>query len=300
MYFSEYLTYDDVALVPQFNNIESRTDPDLTTWLTKNTTVGMPLIPSNMDTVIGKDLANVIVNRGGFPIFHRFCPLEEQLDFFRSFPNECYVSIGMNNVENVKPLYKAGAKGVCIDIAHGHSLMMMNLIRELKMCYPDKEIIAGNICTPMAYNDLVNAGADCCKVGIGGGSACSTRVVTGFGVPQFSAIYNISEYAKKLKVPIIADGGIRNSRDVVLSLAAGASTVMIGNLFAKTFESAAKKYEVKDGIRNPIYSFENVKLNDVYVHYRGQASADFQNEYYGGIKKGTVPEGVDFMAKCTG
>lgn len=298
--FTKYYTYDDVALVPQFNNILSRTEPDLTSWITKNTTVGMPLIPSNMDTVISPKLAKVIIDNGGFPIYHRFCSLEEQLDFVKMFPNKCYVSIGINNLENVKPLYEAGAKGVCIDIAHGHSLSMMNLIRDLKTYYPEKEIIAGNICTPMAYNDLVNAGADCCKVGIGGGSACSTRIVTGFGVPQFSAIYNISEYAKKLKVPIIADGGIRNSRDIVLSLAAGASTVMIGNLFAKTLESAAPKYS-KAGINiNDLEDYYESHPYDLVVHYRGQASANFQNDYYGKVKTKTVPEGIDFKTLCTG
>ena len=300
--FQKCYTYDDVALVPQFNNIISRTEPDLTSWITKNTTMGMPLIPSNMDTVISTELAKVIIDNGGLPIFHRFCPLEEQIKFVETYKDKCYVSLGIHNVDNLKPLFEAGAKGVCIDIAHGHSLVVMNLIREIKSTYPDKEVIAGNICTPMAYNDLVNAGADCCKVGIGGGSACSTRMVTGFGIPQFSAIYNISEYAKKLKVPIIADGGIRNSRDIVLSLAAGASTVMIGNLFSKTFESAAPKYSKYDNcyITNPQILKDYHTRNDAYVHYRGQASANFQKEYYGQVKAKTVPEGIDFMTKCSG
>lgn len=300
--FTKHYTYDDVALVPQFNNIVSRTEPDLTSWITKDTTMKMPLIPANMDTVIGKDLAKVIVDNGGYPIFHRFCSLQEQLDLVSTFQDKCYVSIGMNHVENLKPLYEAGARGVCIDIAHGHSLSMMNLIRDIKSTYPDKELIAGNICTPMAYNDLVNAGADCCKVGIGGGSACTTRIVTGFGVPQFSAIYNISEYAKKLKVPIIADGGIRNSRDIVLSLAAGASSVMIGNLFAKTLESAAPKLHNNRYITDAteIRQLYNKNKNSIYMHYRGQASESFQNDYYGKVKKDTVAEGIDFTVKCSG
>ena len=102
--FTKHYTYDDVALVPQFNNILSRTEPDLSSWITKNTTVGMPLIPSNMDTVINKDLAKVIIDNGGCPIFHRFCSLEEQIDFVKTFENKCFVSIGMNNLENIKPL----------------------------------------------------------------------------------------------------------------------------------------------------------------------------------------------------
>src|SRR6202023_1562929 len=100
-------------------------------------------------------------------------------------------------------------------------------IEDLKKRHPDKDIIAGNVCTPMAYHDLVNAGADAVKVGVGPGAACTTRVVTGFGIPQFSAIYECARIAEKLRVPLIADGGIRTSRDMVLALAAGASSVMV-------------------------------------------------------------------------
>ena len=105
---------------------------------------------------------------------------------------------------------------------------MFHHIEALKKKHPDCDIIAGNACTAMAYHDLVNAGADAVKVGVGPGAACTTRVVTGFGMPQFSAIYECAKVAEKLRVPLIADGGIRNSRDVVLALAAGASSVMIG------------------------------------------------------------------------
>lgn len=317
--FKKSYTFDDVALVPQFNNIPSRTEPDVSSWITHNTTIGMPLVPSNMDTVMSKELADVIIDNGGIPINHRFSSLEDQVDFVKYCKGNCYVSLGVNHIENLKPLYDAGARGVCIDIAHGHSLVVMNLIREIKSLYPDKEVIAGNICTPMAYQDLVNAGADCCKVGIGPGSACTTRRVTGFGVPQFSAIRDISEYAQKLKVPIIADGGIRNSRDVVLALAAGASTVMIGGLFAKTYESAAPKSVIirnsnNEDLNVPIKDYNQLKEfvampnddelkkygYDIVMHYRGQASENFQNEYYGKVKSGTVPEGIDFKNSCSG
>merc|ERR1711907_472030 len=98
-------------------------------------------------------------------------------------------------------LLRLGARGVCIDIAHGHSESMLNFIRELKSRLPDKEIIAGNVCTPIAFHDLVNAGADAVKVGVGGGSACITRIVTGFGVPQFTALYECGKIAEKLRIP---------------------------------------------------------------------------------------------------
>jgi len=133
--------------------------------------------------------------------------------------------------------------------------------------------------TPIAYQDLANAGADAIKVGIGPGAACTTRMVTGFGIPQFSAIYECAKIAQKLRVPLIADGGIRSSRDMVLALAAGANSVMIGKLFALCKESAAEKKVVE---------------NKMYAKYRGQASEDFQTEFYGGLKEKTVAEGVDF------
>ena len=147
----------------------------------------------------------------------------------------------MKDIDGVRALLDLGAVGVCVDIAHGHSDQMMRFVEQLKRSHGEKQVIAGNVCTAMAYHDLVNAGADAVKVGIGPGAACTTRMVTGFGVPQFTAVRDCAEVADKLRVPLIADGGIRGSRDIVLALAAGASTVMIGKLFALTEESAAEK-----------------------------------------------------------
>jgi IMP dehydrogenase len=139
----------------------------------------------------------------------------------------------------------------------------------------------------MAYHDLVNAGADAVKVGVGPGAACTTRMVTGFGIPQFTAVQDCALIAKKLRVPLIADGGLRTSRDAVLALAAGASTVMVGKLFALSRESAAQKRPN-----------EKTRLG-LEAKFRGQASADFQNEFYGGLKAKTVAEGIDFWAPVT-
>lgn len=314
------LTFDDVALVPQFNNIRSRTEPTLETWLTKNTKIGIPLIPSNMDTVISSELARILVNNGGMPIFHRFTTLGQQLEWVKEFKDNCYVSCGFNDTDKLETLFENGARGVCIDVAHGHSLQMIDLIRIIKNGFPDKEIIAGNVCTPVGYQDLVNAGADAVKVGVGPGSCCSTRKVTGFGVPQFSAVKDIAVLAKKLQVPIICDGGIRDSRDVALALAAGASTCMIGGLFSKTYESAANKYlKDRQGNMEQVYTDSYIDLThglhqysfklgetplkegqSVVAHYRGQASKDFQEDFYGKVKTGTVPEGIDFYTECTG
>lgn len=276
------LTYDDVALVPQFNNIPSRTEPALDTWLTKKVKLSIPLLAANMDTVIGYELAELLITQGSMPIFHRFSRFDEQVAWVKRFSEKTFISAGIQKIDDTRKLLDLGALGCCIDVAHGHSEQMFRYIGELKRSHPEKEIIAGNVCTAMAYQDLVNAGADAVKVGVGPGAACTTRMVTGFGIPQFTAVQDCARVAERLRVPLIADGGIRTSRDVVLALAAGASTVMVGKLFALTKESSAPKRNSAQGLE---------------AKFRGQASADFQNEFYGGLKAKTVAEGVDFWAQ---
>ena len=284
----EGLTFDDVALVPQFNNIPSRTEPELNSWLTKDMKIKIPILAANMDTVITDDLAEILIENGSCPIFHRFTSFDDQKKWVKKFQDKTFISSGIQNLENIQELLDLGAAGVCIDVAHGHSDRMFSYISELKKSHPDKEIIAGNVCTAMAYHDLVNAGADAVKVGVGPGAACTTRMVTGFGVPQFTAVQDCARIAEKLRVPLIADGGIRTSRDVVLALAAGASTVMVGKLFGQTLESAAPKRE-------------SDKYPSGYeAKFRGQASSDFQNDFYGGLKAKTVAEGIDFWGPVSG
>lgn len=288
MSFRKAYTFDDVALVPQFNNVPSRTEPFLETWLTKNRKMNIPIICSNMDTAIGDDLADILIEAGSIPIFHRFTNMEAQERWVKKYKDNTFISCGILKIDTTRKLLDLGAIGVCIDVAHGHSDKMFKYIQELKRTHPDKEIIAGNVCTAMAYHDLVNAGADAVKVGVGPGAACTTRMVTGFGVPQLTAIYDCAKIAEKLRVPLIADGGIRNSRDVVLALAAGASTVMIGKLFAMTKESAAPKRKSESA------------ASGLEAKFRGQASEDFQNDYYGGLKEKTVAEGIDFWGPVSG
>jgi IMP dehydrogenase len=278
-------TFDDVALVPQFNNIPSRTEPSLETWLTRNIKIEMPLIAANMDTVMNETMADILLKHGGMPIFHRFTDFETQKKWVMKYQGKTFISCGILKIDETRELLTLGARGVCIDVAHGHSDRMFKFVQELKRTHPDKDIIAGNVCTPMAYHDLVNAGADAVKVGVGPGAACTTRMVTGFGVPQFSAIYECAKIAEKLRVPLIADGGISSSRELVLALAAGASTCMLGKKFAQTEESAAEK-RIHEGVRQ--------------AKYRGQASEDFQTHFYGKVKEKTVAEGEAFWAPVTG
>ena len=292
------LTFDDVALSPVFNNIESRTEPNTSTELTTNTLMAIPLLASNMDTVIGPELASVLVKAGSVPIFHRFARFEQKVSWIRMFPT-AFLSCGIRQgdiIEIEKLLEETDLKGVCFDIAHGHDMRLLKIITTIKNKYPELEIIAGNVCIADAYRDLVNAGATAVKIGIGPGAACTTRKVTGFGVPQFTAIQDIAAVKKKLLVPIIADGGIRGSADIVKALAAGADSVMLGKLFALTNESAAPKRD------RPWMPGEGA-LQPAHVQqakYRGQASADFQEDYFGATKDGTVPEGEAFWADVSG
>lgn len=293
-YVGKTLTFDDIALVPQYNNIESRLEPNTETWLTTETKLQIPLLAANMDTVISEELADVLIANGTFPIFHRFAIEEKLIDLAEKYKDKCYMSIGLNESQALIHTYdEIGVRGLNIDVAHGHDKRVLELIKELKENY-DFEIIAGNVCTAGGYIDLVQAGADAVKVGIGPGAACTTRTTTGFGVSQFTSIMNCAEQASKYSVPIIADGGIRNSADIAKALAAGACSVMMGKMFALTEESAAEKRDQPDHFTS-IYTGITKEAK-----YRGQASKDFQVSFKGGLKKGTVPEGESFWAPVTG
>jgi len=168
-----------------------------------------------------------------------------------------------------------------IDIAHGHSVSMIEVVSWLKDKFSNLEIIAGNIATPDAVYDLSKAGADCVKVGIGPGSMCTTRIITGCGVPQLTAVALCAEAAHELKIPLIADGGIRTSGDVVKALAAGASAVMLGSMLSGTLETPG---EVKQGRKQ----------------YRGMASKAAQVSWRGGVPTGMAAEGESTMVNIKG
>ncbi|MEI7694392.1 MAG: IMP dehydrogenase [Chlorobium sp.] len=166
----------------------------------------------------------------------------------KQFPNACKdsqghlrvgaaVGISSNTCQRVSALIEAGVDVVAVDTAHGHSQAVLDMVKSIKSSWPDLQVIAGNVATPEAVRDLINAGADCVKVGIGPGSICTTRIVAGVGMPQLTAIINCAEEAAKTNTPIIADGGVKYSGDIAKALAAGADSVMIGSIFAGTDES---------------------------------------------------------------
>ena len=172
---------------------------------------------------------------------------------------------------------------IALDSAHGHSKNIINGVAEIKGAYPNLQIIAGNVATPEAVRSLAEAGADAVKVGIGPGSICTTRVVTGIGVPQITAIYDCSLEARKLNIPIVADGGIKYSGDIPKAIASGANTVMVGNLLAGTEESPGES-EIYQGRRFKVYR----GMGSLAAMNKGSKDRYFQE----GTTK-LVPEGVE-------
>lgn len=279
----KYFTFDDVGMIPKFNKIASRMNTSIETILGKDR-YASPFVPANMDSVICPRLAKICKDRGAPIIFHRFAPIEQQIKWVKDFP-DAYTSIGVQeSAQNFQTLYDAGCRRFCIDIAHGHSQIVLDTIKRMKDKDQNITVLAGNVCTYHGLLDLANSGADIVKVGVGPGAACITRMMTGFGVPQFSAIQDCKkakddfEGQSGKKVHLVADGGIKHPKDGVLALAAGADAVMMGFIFAKTFESAAPKHEY---------------AQKVYGRYRGQASTEFMNEFFEGKKKRQA-EGVAF------
>ncbi len=193
------------------------------------------------------------------------------------------VGIGSDMEERVTALVKAGVDVIVLDSAHGHSQNILNAVKKLKSLFPEIQLIAGNVATAEATEDLIKAGADCVKVGIGPGSICTTRVVAGIGMPQLTAVYECAKMADKYDIPVIADGGIKYSGDLPKAIAAGASTIMIGSLFAGTEEAPGELV---------IYQGRSFKI------YRGMGSqgameAGSKDRYFQNDTKKFVPEGVE-------
>ena len=383
MSIREGITFDDVLLIPKFSSITSRSETDLSTRLSKNISLNIPLISANMDTVTESTMAVTMAREGGIGIIHRFLTIEEQAnqvlkvkrsgsvmienpyqindnqsistafeimndkevsgllvvnsesklvgilterdvlfespnsdklvselmtkDVVTSKPNTTvseakeilknnrieklplidddrnihglFSSQDILNTENYpdaskdkkgRPLVGAavGVKGdflertealleantdvIVVDIAHGHSENAITTVKNIKKAFPDCELIAGNVATAQGTEDLIKAGVDAVKVGVGSGSICITRVITGSGVPQLTAVMDCAEIAKKYDIPIISDGGTKTSGDATKALAGGASTVMLGSMLSGTDESPGSTIS-KNGNRYKIY-----------------------------------------------
>jgi len=379
----EGVTFDDVLLVPKFSDISSRTETDLSTKLSKNITLNIPLVSANMDTVTESTMAVTMARQGGIGIIHRFLTIKEQAnqvlkvkrsgsvmienpylvgqdetistafdimtekevsgllvvdsesklvgilterdvlfesldstklvkelmtkDVITSKPgidvdeakeilknnrveklpliddnrkiHGLYTTQDILNTENypiashdskgrplvgaavgvkgdflerTEALLEAGTDVLVVDIAHGHSENAINTVKNIKKAFPNCELIAGNVATAQGTEDLIKAGVDAVKVGVGSGSICITRVITGSGVPQLTAVMDCAEVGKKYDIPIISDGGTRTSGDATKALAAGASSVMLGSMLGGTDQSPGSTIS-KNGKRYKIY-----------------------------------------------
>ncbi len=418
------LTFDDVLLLPNRSSVLPK-DVDVSTWLTKNIKINIPLVSAAMDTVTEAELAIALARQGGIGIIHKNMSIEEQarevdkvkrsesgmivhpitmrpwqkigealevmarykisgvpvtledgtlvgiltnrdlrfetdmekridelmtkenlitvkegitleeakkllhkyriekllvvdddfklkglitikdIEKIRKYPNACKdeigrlrvgaaVGVGSDTIERVAELVNAGVDVICVDTAHGHSELVLETVRLIKKRFPEKDVIAGNVATPDGAEDLIKAGADAVKVGVGPGSICTTRVVAGVGVPQLTAIMWCAKVAKRYGVPVIADGGIKYSGDITKAIAAGADSVMIGNLFAGTKESPGEVV---------LYQGRSYKV------YRGMGSIDamkkgskdryFRDEFELDTKK-LVPEGIEVRVPYRG
>ena len=383
MEIREGLTFDDVLLVPKFSDISSRSQTNLSTKLSRNISLNVPLISANMDTVTEAPMAVIMAREGGIGIIHRFLTIEEEVNqvlkvkrsgsviienpytiqpeqtiqnafnlmnekgvsgllvtntdstlagilterdvLFESSNSSklvmelmtkdvitAHVGIDMeqaklvlknnrieklplideNNhvkglitsqdiadlekypdaskdkkgrplvgaavgvkgdfMERTEALIEAGTDVLVVDIAHGHSENAINTVKNIKKAFPDCELIAGNVATSKGTEDLIKAGVDAVKVGVGSGSICITRVITGSGVPQLTAVLDCAKIGKKHDIPIISDGGTRTSGDATKALAAGASSIMVGSILGGTDESPGSTI-TKNGKRFKIY-----------------------------------------------
>lgn len=249
------LTYDDVSIVPKYNNILSRRDVDLTTRVTRNYQIKIPILAANMDTVCESPMAIALGKLGGLGVIHRFMSIEEQarqVEEVRGYGLITAAAVGVKDVkERAGTLAEAGLEIIVIDIAHGHSKYAGETLEYLKKTYPHIDVMAGNIATYDAARFFLTKGADAVKVGIGPGSLCTTRLMTGVGIPQLTAVMGVCEYIRG-EIPVCADGGIKKPADIAKALGAGADTIMSGYLFAGTDEAPGEVIE-KNGKKFKLY-----------------------------------------------
>lgn len=282
------LTYDDVLLVPQYSDIRSRQEIDIGTTLggrhSRPIRFKLPIISSPMDTVTGPVMANAINKAGGLGIIHRYCSTDEQAKMIRKVNRgmkAAAIGVTGDYLDRAKALVAMGAHILCVDVAHGHHVLMEGALKSLRDTFGDTiHIMAGNVATIEGINALSDWGADSVRCNIGGGSICSTRIQTGHGHPGLQTVIDCSKTDRD--VSIIADGGIRNSGDIVKALAAGADCVMVGSLLSGTSETPGEFIYI-DGAPHKTY--------------RGMASEEAQRDWRGSASS---LEGISTMLPCKG
>ena len=287
MSFPTALSYDDVLLVPKYSDILSRKEVDLSSNLDNERVLTLPIISSPMDTITESSMANLMASSGGLGIIHRYNSIEMQVQLAYQVKDRdkraAAIGITGDYLERAQALYEVGVKIFCLDVAHGHHILMQKAIKNLKSLYGDVHIMAGNVATKKGFEDLSNWGADSIRCNIGSGSICSTRIQTGHGMPGLQTIFECFSAEITRDVKIIADGGIKNSGDIVKALAAGADLIMIGSLLSGTAETPGQIIHAADGSRKKIY--------------RGMASKEAQRDWKG---KYSSNEGVSTTVPAKG
>jgi len=266
-----YLTYDNVWLRPNYSNLSSRSEAD-TSVNFLGAEFKLPVIPSNMEDVISPEIAKKISDNGYFYIMHRFRGMTSN---FIKYAKENYIDFLSVSVGN--STYKEDLKGcegvdidvITIDVAHGHHSLMVDAVSWLRKNYPGSRIIAGNVATKEGFSFLCGLGVDAVKVGIGGGSICTTKNETGFHLPTLASIIEINRWREDTGVylPIIADGGIRERGDIAKAIKFGADMVMCGSLFASCIDSPAEFTENGQKVYRGSTSFES---KGVHKHVEGK------------------------------
>jgi len=276
------LTYDDVNIVPKYSELESRGAVKLNTRFTKKTLLNIPIVSSPMDTITELDMAREMMEWGGVGVVHRFMSIEDQAEMMvrlcymigsdhvllkNDLPKCASVGVTGDYLERSQELVKSGCNVLLIDVAHGHHKLVGEAIEKIKTRLENIEVIAGSVATGEACEYLCEKGADAIRIGIGNGSLCETRIRTGVGIPQVTALLDCVAVADSYGCPTIADGGIRNVGDVCKGLACGADSVMLGSLLSGTKETP--------GTIEKIGEWPNEQL---YKKYRGSASLDSKHD----------------------
>ncbi len=293
----EALTFDDVLLIPKYSNILP-SETDISVNLTKNIKLKVPFLSSAMDTVTESSMAIAMGKSGGMGIIHRNLDIKQQSKEVAKVKNKkllvgAAIGTSQEDIKRAKILFDSGVDLIVIDTAHGHSEKVLKILSKIRKDNYNTPICVGNIATGEAAKQLYNSGANIIKVGIGPGSICTTRMVAGIGVPQITAVMEVSKSLKGKKIKIISDGGIKFSGDIAKAIAAGADIIMMGSIFAGTDESPGKKFKIK---------------NKFYKKYRGMGSigamsAGSSNRYFQknySDKSKFVPEGVEGRVEYKG
>ena len=293
----EALTFDDVLLLPKYSNILP-SETDISVNLTKNIKLKVPFLSSAMDTVTESSMAIAMGNSGGMGIIHRNLDIKQQSKEVAKVKEKkllvgAAIGTTQEDIKRAKILFDSGVDLIVIDTAHGHSEKVLKILSKIRKDNHNIPICVGNIATGEAAKQLYDSGANIIKVGIGPGSICTTRMVAGIGVPQITAVMEVSKVLKGKKIKIISDGGIKFSGDIAKAIAAGADVIMMGSIFAGTDESPGKKFKMN---------------NKFYKKYRGMGSigamsAGSSNRYFQKNytdKSKFVPEGVEGRVEYKG